>query len=226
MGYQHRLYRTTCGNCGTEWLLTLKTWEKVTCLPQKYTCDSCGAHNQTKNPSLHPNIPRVLYCGNERNKQLEIYPYPPHREGSHGHSPLRATSALRPSPIITSLLHCLVAAAFPSHTRTPSQCFFSSLATRHCSSYLPQNHILAPWHELTLMKSNPYTKYRGRGYLFAVPGAGCQAGNRPQFRYRTDSGPAISLHRYFIASLLYFLARSFSRFFSSDMNSCTSLKSM
>ena len=76
MGYQHRLYKTKCGNCKTEWLLLPTSWKKGSLLPRTFTCDSCGAWNKTKNPNLFPNIPRVLYCGHERSNQLEIYPYP------------------------------------------------------------------------------------------------------------------------------------------------------
>jgi hypothetical protein len=82
MGYQHRIYRSNCGNCGAGWILTVNSWEKNTFLPRKFTCDSCGAANTTKKPSLYPNVPRVLYCGHERNKQLEIYPYPLHYESN------------------------------------------------------------------------------------------------------------------------------------------------
>lgn len=76
MGYQHRLYKTKCGHCNTEWLLSFKSWEGGTTLPRTFTCDSCGAWNKTRNPNLFPNIPRVIYCGHERSRQLEIYPYP------------------------------------------------------------------------------------------------------------------------------------------------------
>jgi len=82
MGYQHRIYNSPCGNCGTSWILRLTSWEKGTFLPRKFDCDSCGASNTTKKPNLYPNVPRVLYCGHERGKQLEIYPYPPQHEGS------------------------------------------------------------------------------------------------------------------------------------------------
>ena len=76
MGYQHRIYSVKCGGCGTDWILTISSWEKGTLLPRTFTCDSCGAWNRTRKPNLLPNIPRVLYCGHERSRQLEIYPYP------------------------------------------------------------------------------------------------------------------------------------------------------
>jgi hypothetical protein len=82
MGYQHRIYKSKCGNCGTGWILTVNSWEKNTFLPRKFKCDSCGASNVTKRPNLYPNVPRVLYCGHERGRQLEVYPYPPECENS------------------------------------------------------------------------------------------------------------------------------------------------
>src|SRR6516165_7126348 len=77
MGYEHRLYTTNCGNCETEWLLRQKSWRRRTYLPRTFNCTSCGATNTTKNPCLYPDIPRVVYCGHDRNLQLEIFAYPP-----------------------------------------------------------------------------------------------------------------------------------------------------
>jgi len=73
MGYEHRLYRTNCGNCKSEWLFSQRSWQRRTFLPRTFDCDSCGATNTTEAPRLYPNIPRVVYCGQERNLQLEIF---------------------------------------------------------------------------------------------------------------------------------------------------------
>jgi hypothetical protein len=77
MGYQHRLYETKCGNCGVEWLLFPMSWEPGTLLPYKFRCESCGARNTTEAPALFPKIPRELYCGHEKHRQIHVYPYPP-----------------------------------------------------------------------------------------------------------------------------------------------------
>jgi hypothetical protein len=87
MGYEHRVYKTACGYCATEWLLTQTSWKRRRFLPRTYTCDSCGATNTTTSPRLYPNIPRVVYCGHEKTKQLEIYAYPPEHAGSEWAQP-------------------------------------------------------------------------------------------------------------------------------------------
>jgi uncharacterized OB-fold protein len=53
MGYQHRIYETRCGNCGTVWLLSATEWRKQSMLPWKFKCKSCGSVNVTKNPRLY-----------------------------------------------------------------------------------------------------------------------------------------------------------------------------
>ena len=95
MGYQHRLYKTACGSCKVSWLLFPSSWNDGTMLPRTFTCNSCGAHNTTKRPNLLPNIPRLVYCGHQRNQQLEIFPFPLDRGQCEGAYPYSVRSFLR-----------------------------------------------------------------------------------------------------------------------------------
>jgi len=77
MAYFHRFYTTKCGKCETNWLHSRKSWDNASCLPISFRCDNCQHRNATAKAEPLPDVPRLLYCGHEKHKQLEVYAYPP-----------------------------------------------------------------------------------------------------------------------------------------------------
>src|SRR5260370_38612596 len=92
MGYQHRYYLVQCAKCNTKWLFSPVSWSSETKLPITFTCKSCGAKNTTASPNLIPNVPRELYCGHEKHRQLHLYPFPPSKSDNAWAFPYSARS--------------------------------------------------------------------------------------------------------------------------------------
>jgi hypothetical protein len=95
MGYQHRIYRFNCGECGTEWILTWTDWEPRSTPPGKHVCRNCKAVNLFGTSQANPNVPSVLYVGHEKNRQLEVYPTPPESSNTLGMLPYSTRSFLK-----------------------------------------------------------------------------------------------------------------------------------
>lgn len=76
MGYQHKIFRYECGNCGLKWLIRTSAWNQQFKLSKCYTCKTCSAVNDIQ-PFPFPQVPRFLFIGHERNRQVKIYPFPP-----------------------------------------------------------------------------------------------------------------------------------------------------
>lgn len=77
MGYQHRAYKSTCGECHQTFLWNWQSWKPKAILPPSWDCASCGATNFISGANPGPNVPRVLSAGHDKNNQLAVYPTPP-----------------------------------------------------------------------------------------------------------------------------------------------------
>jgi hypothetical protein len=76
LAYSHRFYITECGACKARWLHTRNSRGHESLLPISFLCTKCNHRNMTGKVSPVPDVPRLLYCGHERHKQLEVYPFP------------------------------------------------------------------------------------------------------------------------------------------------------
>ena len=95
MGYDDRLYVTSCKKCGTRWLFSPKAGGNEAAVPKgKFTCDSCSAINYFRNPEMYPNLPPDLFLGHEIHNQVRVLPYPPERSTSEWAYPYSIRSVL------------------------------------------------------------------------------------------------------------------------------------
>jgi hypothetical protein len=76
MGYEHRACKATCGACGNGvWW----SWEDTRRTPPKVlNCAKCDSRNVLRRPPEWPNVPRVLYIGHDKHRQMTVHPFPPH----------------------------------------------------------------------------------------------------------------------------------------------------
>lgn len=78
MGYQHRVLKASCGGCGTEWHWTWEAWvfeeERA---PSQFICRKCRTPNYLAPMQRWPNVPRSLFIGQDKHRQIEVFPVPP-----------------------------------------------------------------------------------------------------------------------------------------------------
>lgn len=77
MGYQHRVIVTKCGQCDSRVTYRWEEWSRPDTHLREWNCSSCGAHNTPGEYDQWPPVPRTLYLGHERHRQLKLYPVPP-----------------------------------------------------------------------------------------------------------------------------------------------------
>jgi hypothetical protein len=92
MAYFHRFYITQCGSCATRWLHTRESWGGESLLPISFVCNKCDHRNTTTSAVPVPDVPRLLYCGHEKHRQLEIYPFPINQIGKPWAQPFSVRS--------------------------------------------------------------------------------------------------------------------------------------
>lgn len=73
MGYHHKAVFAVCGHCKSKSLWSGTVRQKF---PARYDC-SCGYTNHLSDYERWPNVPRTLYFGHEKNRQMKLYPVPP-----------------------------------------------------------------------------------------------------------------------------------------------------
>ncbi len=80
MGYNDRLWKSTCAHCG-------KTWSWLAKSPPNssghWTCASCKKGNLCHALPDWPNVPRTLYLGADNKNLLQVYPIPPGYSSGH-----------------------------------------------------------------------------------------------------------------------------------------------
>src|SRR5579863_1263534 len=81
MGYPHRAYKSTCGECHQTFLWNWQSWKPKAILSSSWDCASCGASNFIGGANPGPNVPRVLSIGHDEKRQLTVYPAPPRLSG-------------------------------------------------------------------------------------------------------------------------------------------------
>ena len=80
MGYQHRLWKSTCGGCKTKYIFNRGHRPKAAPRGQ-WTCPECNGVNKTGLLSDWPEVPRTLFLGHDHNRLLKAYPFSP--ESAH-----------------------------------------------------------------------------------------------------------------------------------------------
>jgi DNA-directed RNA polymerase subunit RPC12/RpoP len=73
MGYQHRVRKATCGNCGKQ---VAWSWSDGLAAARVWKCN-CSSRNYLKPPPDWPDLPRALYIGPEKTRRLKVYALPP-----------------------------------------------------------------------------------------------------------------------------------------------------
>src|SRR5262249_166633 len=77
MGYDNRLIDVECGKCKSLVGWSLSPSKKA---PASWECRKCRVRNNPGTLPQWPNVPRTLYIGWEKHRQMKLYPVPPESE--------------------------------------------------------------------------------------------------------------------------------------------------
>jgi hypothetical protein len=79
MGYHQSVCKAACPKCGSKMLWTWNDSGRGPTARHKlpdWKCE-CGARNVVAKLDPWPQVPRLLYIGHEKHRQLKLYPFPP-----------------------------------------------------------------------------------------------------------------------------------------------------
>ena len=74
MGYADGALKATCGSCKAEVFWYSEPRPR---LSGKWTCRHCGARNVLWTAPDWPDVPRELFIGHDKQRQVKLYPFPP-----------------------------------------------------------------------------------------------------------------------------------------------------
>jgi hypothetical protein len=75
VGYYEKVIKRNCGHCKSQWFSWIIEPSDAE-FPLKWECKKCGAKNHRGPLPEKPNVPKALYLGQEKHKQLKVLPIP------------------------------------------------------------------------------------------------------------------------------------------------------